>query len=78
MASAIVLIKLGKDGTKDFRQTVALIKEIRGVIWAYLTFGPTDVIAQVEADDLSGITDVVQQILSIPGVDDTDTRIITG
>ena len=56
------------------RHLVAALKGQPGVLRADVTFGPYDVIAEVEAADLSGVGKIVYStIRPQPGVNDTLT-----
>jgi DNA-binding Lrp family transcriptional regulator len=53
---------------------VAMLRKVKGVIQADVTFGPYDAVAQVEAADLDGLGKVViREIRTLPGVLDTLT-----
>lgn len=56
------------------REVVKMIHGTPGITHADFTFGPYDVIVQVEAADLKGIGNVVSEhIRALPGVIDTVT-----
>lgn len=68
---AYVFIQLSADPAK----VVADARKVAGVKSADALFGPTDAIAQVEAPDLSGITQAVFRLRGVSGVASTDTSI---
>lgn len=58
----------------SIHEVVRFLKRTNGVTEAYFTFGPYDAIAEVEADDINGVADVVyKEIQAIPGVEETLT-----
>ena len=60
--------------TGEEREVVQALKSAPGIIRADFTFGPYDVIAEVEAPSLSAIGKLVSEtIRSQPGVNDTLT-----
>jgi DNA-binding Lrp family transcriptional regulator len=60
----------------DARPIVEKIRAIKGVKEADAIWGPSDIIALVEADDAKALIDLVPvKIRKIPGVNSTDTRI---
>ena len=61
----------------DIHAAVAILRRTKGVISAYPTLGPYDVVALVEADDLQGLGDlVVRQIHAINEIVETKTCIV--
>ena len=53
---------------------VDMIRKIKGVVQADVTFGPYDAVVQVEAADLDTLSRVViRDIRTVPGVIDTLT-----
>lgn len=53
---------------------VDMIRKIKGVVQADVTFGPYDAVVQVEAADLDSLSRVViRDIRTVPGVIDTLT-----
>ena len=53
---------------------VEMIRKIKGVVQADVTFGPYDAVVQVEAADLDTLSRVViRDIRTVPGVIDTLT-----
>ncbi len=56
----------------DVIRDVAAIPEVRQ---AHALFGPLDAIVFVEARDLDAMGDIVDQIMLLPGVQSTDTRL---
>lgn len=55
-------------------EAVNLMRKVKGVVAADITFGPYDAVAQVEADNLDHIGRIViHEIRTLPGVVDTLT-----
>jgi len=53
---------------------VDMLRRVRGVVAADMTFGPYDTIAQVEANDLETLSRIIiREIRTLPGVLDTLT-----
>ena len=51
-----------------------MMRNIKGVTTADVTFGPFDVVAQIEAADLGAVGYIiVREVRSLPGVMDTVT-----
>ncbi|HZY41021.1 MAG TPA: Lrp/AsnC ligand binding domain-containing protein [Anaerolineae bacterium] len=68
---AYVLIHTQTSETAD---VVEMMRKIKGVVAADVTFGPYDAVAQVEAENLNAVGRViVREIRSLPGVLDTVT-----
>jgi len=60
--------------TSETAEVVEMMRRVKGVISADVTFGPFDAVAQVEAADLGSIGHViVREIRTLPGVLDTVT-----
>lgn len=57
------------------RRIVGEIRKLPGVIKADALFGTPDIIAIVEGDDLAAMDGVIDRIVEIPGVLDTDTKV---
>jgi DNA-binding Lrp family transcriptional regulator len=55
-------------------EAVNMMRKVKGVVAADITFGPYDVVAQVEADNLDHIGRIViREIRTLPGIADTLT-----
>ncbi|MFN8597953.1 MAG: Lrp/AsnC ligand binding domain-containing protein [Anaerolineae bacterium] len=68
---AYVLIHTQASETAD---VVNMLRRVKGVVSADVTFGPFDAVAQVEAVDLNTVGRIiVGEIRSLPGVIDTVT-----
>jgi len=68
---AYVLIKI-RPG--DIKEVVRRLREISHVLEANMTFGPYDVVAVVESEDLAGLgTLIASSIQPMPGVEQTLT-----
>ena len=68
---AIVLIKAR---TGEVKETANFIRKLKAAREAYVTFGPFDIIAILEADRLTDIGEIVAcEIQPIPGVEQTLT-----
>lgn len=68
---AYVLIHTQTSETAD---VVAMMRKIRGVTTADVTFGPFDAVAQVEAESLDAVGRIiVREIRPLPGVVETVT-----
>jgi DNA-binding Lrp family transcriptional regulator len=60
--------------TGEEREVVKYVRRAPGVTHADFTFGPYDVIVEIEAPDLAGIGKIVSEtIRATPGVTDTLT-----
>lgn len=60
--------------TLETAEVVRMMRKMKGVTAADVTFGPYDAAAIVEADDLSALSHIiVREIRSLPGVIDTIT-----
>ncbi len=60
--------------TGSAHEVVRFLKHIAGVHEAYITFGPYDAIAVVEAADLNRISEIIyKEIQAIPGIQETLT-----
>jgi DNA-binding Lrp family transcriptional regulator len=69
--NAIVLIKMN---TGDLRDAYSYLKRLRPVAEAHLTFGPYDILAIIQTDELSAIGRIVlKEIQLLPGVVETCT-----
>ena len=60
-------------------EVVEMMRRVKGVTAADVTFGPFDAVAQVEAADLNSIGYIiVREIRTLPGVIDTLTCLAVG
>lgn len=62
----------------DPTEVVSSLRDILGVKGADALFGPTDVVAHIEAPDEAALKELVIQMYDIEGLSSTDTRIIIG
>jgi DNA-binding Lrp family transcriptional regulator len=68
---AYVLIKIQPGGIKE---VVQILRKVGGVTEAHMTFGPFDVVAEVETTDLAKLGAITSsEIQPIPGVAETLT-----
>lgn len=68
---AYVLIKTRAG---EVQEVAKRVKKLEGVTEAHMTFGPYDIVAEVETDDLGELGDVTTNgIQPIPGVEHTLT-----
>ena len=75
MITGLVLIRLASGREK---LTMAKLKEIRGVSHLSAVFGRWDLVADIEAQDLPMMTNVVVgRIRAVPGVQSTETLVTT-
>jgi hypothetical protein len=72
-AQAYVFVDTENPGPK---RIVAEVRKIAGVVRADALFGTPDVIAIVEGDDIARMDAVIDQIAELPGVLDTDSKVI--
>lgn len=70
---AYVFIDTENPGPK---RIVAEVRKFRGVLRADALFGTPDVIAIVEGDDIAEMDAVIDRIAELPGVRDTDSKVI--
>ncbi len=60
--------------TMETADVVEMMRQVRGVVSADVTFGPYDAVAIVEAGDLNALGRIiVREIRTLPGVLDTIT-----
>ncbi len=60
--------------TSETAEVVAMLRKIKGVTTADVTFGPFDAVAQVEAENLDAVGRIiVREIRPLPGVVETVT-----
>jgi DNA-binding Lrp family transcriptional regulator len=75
MVTGLVLIRLASGREK---LTMAKLKEIKGVSHLSAVFGRWDLVADIEAADLTMMTNVVVgKIRAVPGVYSTETLVTT-
>ena len=75
MVTGLVLIRLSSGREK---LTMAKLKEIKGVSHLSAVFGRWDLVADIEAQDLNMMTNVVVgKIRAVPGVASTETLVTT-
>ena len=75
MVTGLVLIRLSSGREK---LTMAKLKEIKGVSHLSAVFGRWDMVADIEAQDLNMMTNVVVgKIRAVPGVSSTETLVTT-
>jgi DNA-binding Lrp family transcriptional regulator len=75
MVTGLVLVRLNAGREKS---TLKSIKETKGVAHVSAVYGRWDVVVDVEAEDLPGMTQVVvEKIRAIPGVASTETLVTT-
>ena len=68
---AYILVKTAAAGTGE---AVRMIQKAKGVVDADVTFGPYDIVVQVEGETLEAIgKTVIWEIRTVPGVLDTLT-----
>ncbi len=75
MVTGLVLIRLASGREK---LTMSKLKEIKGVSHLSAVFGRWDLVADIEAQDLTTMTNVVvNKIRAVPGVYATETLVTT-
>lgn len=75
MVTGLVLIRLSSGREK---LTMAKLKDIKGVSHLSAVFGRWDLVADIEAQDLTMMTNVVVgKIRAVPGVASTETLVTT-
>lgn len=73
---AYVLVKTEMAMTAE---ALTLIRKAKGVVGAEVTFGPYDMVVQIEAENLETIgKTIVWEIRTVPGIVDTMTCIAVG
>ncbi|OGR89770.1 MAG: hypothetical protein A3A86_04645 [Elusimicrobia bacterium RIFCSPLOWO2_01_FULL_60_11] len=73
MVTGVVLVRLGAGKEKT---ALAKIKDTKGVLHVSGVYGRWDLVCDIEADDLSTMTNVViNKIRQIPGVTSTETLV---
>jgi len=78
MAMAFVLIRVGTGEHLNFvRSAMEEISKIKGVVKVYGVFGRYDLIAQVEAPTLEGISRIItDEIRAVAGVLSTESLVV--
>ena len=75
MVTGLVLIRLASGREK---LTMTKLKDIKGVSHLSAVFGRWDLVADIEAQDLTMMTNVVVgKIRAVPGVQSTETLVTT-
>ncbi len=69
---AYVFVETDNPGPK---RTVGEVRKIPGVIRADAPFGTPAIIALVEGDNIASMDIVIDRIVEIPGVRDTDSKV---
>ncbi|OGR82130.1 MAG: hypothetical protein A2901_07705 [Elusimicrobia bacterium RIFCSPLOWO2_01_FULL_54_10] len=73
MVTGVVLVRLSSGKEKS---ALAKIKDTKGVLHVSGVYGRWDLVCDIEADDLSTMTNVVvNKIRQIPGVTSTETLV---
>ncbi len=70
---AYVFIDTTNPGPK---RIVREVQEIPGVVRADALFGVTDIIALVEGEDIAAMDEVIDRIVEIEGVLDTESKVV--
>ena len=70
---AYVFLETENPGPK---RIVMEVRKIPGVVRADALLGAPDVIAIVEGDDLAKMDEVIDRIVEVPGVRDSDSKVI--
>jgi DNA-binding Lrp family transcriptional regulator len=72
--SAFILVDVTGDHTKSAYKTITRLEGVRAV---FTVSGPHDIIAQIEADSLEHLSDLIlSRIRSVDGVTKTTTAIV--
>jgi hypothetical protein len=58
------------------KRVVKLLREISGVVRADALFGTPDIVALVEGDDVAAMDAVIDRIVEIDGVVDTESKVV--
>ncbi len=74
MTSAYVMIQVAPGA--DSGDVHKKLHAVQGVRTVHFVAGPTDVIAFVEEADEAALAKTLEQILTVKGIQDTDTRIV--
>lgn len=69
---AIILIRV----SSGFQGNVEKVLQVRGVRKAYELTGDIDILLEVEASSETDLRRIVDEILSIKGVESTDTHVV--
>jgi len=73
MIQAYVFVDTENPGPK---RIVPLIRDIPGVVRADALFGIPDIIALVEGKDIATMDAVIDRIVEIPGVLDSESKVV--
>ncbi|MBI3761063.1 MAG: Lrp/AsnC ligand binding domain-containing protein [Chloroflexi bacterium] len=77
MVAAFVMIQMSvSGGWADARDLHNTLHGVMGVKTVYFLSGPTDILAFVEAADMTSLMDSIGKIRSVKGVASTDTRMV--
>ncbi|MBO3753946.1 MAG: Lrp/AsnC ligand binding domain-containing protein [Candidatus Brockarchaeota archaeon] len=69
---AIILIKV----SSGFQDNIEKVLQIKGVKKVYELTGDIDLLVEVEAQSETDLRRIVDEILSVKGVESTDTRLV--
>ncbi|MEM3026761.1 MAG: Lrp/AsnC ligand binding domain-containing protein [Thermoproteota archaeon] len=69
---AIILVKV----SSSFQGNIEKVLQIKGVKKVYELTGDIDLLVEVEAPSETDLRRIVDEILSVKGVESTDTRIV--
>jgi DNA-binding Lrp family transcriptional regulator len=58
------------------RRIVNEVRKLEGVVGADALFGTPDIVALVEGDDIAEMDAVIDRIAELPGVIDTDSKVV--
>lgn len=58
------------------KRIVKLLRDIPGVVRADALFGTPDIVALVEGDDVAAMDAVIDRIVEIDGVIDTESKVV--
>ncbi len=74
MNTAFVFAQVGD--AQNLSQLHQSLHSVSGVKTVYFLAGPTDVLMQIEYEELDGLMATVGQIRAVQGVASTDTRLV--
>ncbi|MBO3842313.1 MAG: Lrp/AsnC ligand binding domain-containing protein [Candidatus Brockarchaeota archaeon] len=69
---AIILVKV----SSGFQDNIEKVLQIKGVKKVYELTGDIDLLVEVEAQSETDLRRIVDEILSVKGVESTDTRLV--